>query len=225
MSFFDIENIFFTVAGYQMSYLEFFGTIAGAIAVWLSAKANIWSWSIGVINVVLFFFLFYQVQLYPDMFLQVFFLITNLLGWWRWANPKPGEENQKNELRASFMGWRRFLTICLAGLVGTYFFGTFAKNLHELFPAVFSIPSAFPYADSFVTVMSIVTTFFMIQKKIESWIIWIIVDSLATYLYFAKGIKFVAIEYLVFCFIAAFGLWNWIREYKLNQSGHIEHEN
>ena len=98
MSFFDIENIFFTVAGYQMSYLEFFGTIAGAIAVWLSAKANIWSWSIGVINVVLFFFLFYQVQLYPDMFLQVFFLITNLLGWWRWANPMPGEENQKNEL-------------------------------------------------------------------------------------------------------------------------------
>ena len=115
------------------------------------------------------------------------------------------------------MGWRQFLTICLAGLVGTYFFGTFAKNLHELFPAVFSIPSAFPYADSFVTVMSIVTTFFMIQKKIESWIIWIIVDALATYLYFAKGIKFVAIEYLVFCFVAVFGLLYWFREYKLNR--------
>ena len=220
MSFFDIDKILFTIAGYEMSYLEFFGTIAGAVAVWLSAKANIWSWPVGVINVVLFFFLFYQVQLYPDMFLQVFFLITNLMGWWRWANPKPGEENRKNELRASFMGWRQFLAISVVGLIGTYFFGTFAKNLHELFPTIFSLPSAFPYADSFVTVMSVLTTFYMIQKKIESWIIWIVVDALATYLYFAKGIKFVAIEYLVFCFIASFGLWNWVREYKFGRSAH-----
>lgn len=218
MQFFDIENIFFEFLGYQMSYLEFFGTIAGAIAVWLSAKGHIWSWPIGLVNVTFFFFLFFQVQLYPDMFLQVFFFVTNLMGWWRWANPKPGEENSRNELRASFMGWKKFLITILIALAGTYIVGTFASNLHEMFPAIFNLPSAFPYADSFVTVMSIVTTFFMIQKKIECWIIWIIVDALATYLYFAKGIKFVAIEYLVFCFIAAFGLWNWIQEYKTNQS-------
>ena len=77
MQFFDIENIFFTTLGYEMSYLEFFGTIAGAVAIWLSAKAIVWSWPIGIINVVLFFFLFYQVQLYPDMFLQVFFFVDH----------------------------------------------------------------------------------------------------------------------------------------------------
>lgn len=218
MQFFDINNLFFTALGYPMSYIEFFGTIAGAIAVWLSAKANIWSWPIGIINVVLFFFLFYQVQLYPDMFLQVFFFVTNLMGWWRWAHPKPGEENRKNELRVSFTDRRQVMLIVLTGLVGTYLFGTFAKHLHEFFPTIFSLPSAFPYADSFVTVMSIVTTFLMIQKKVESWIIWIVVDAIATYLYFAKGIKFVAIEYLVFCFIACFGLWHWIQEYKRQPS-------
>lgn len=214
MAFFDIENIFFTVLGYQMSYLEFFGTVAGAIAVWLSARANIWSWPIGIINVVLFFFLFFQVQLYPDMFLQVFFFATNLIGWWRWANPKPGEENRRKELKATFMGWKRFLMISLIGIAGTFVLGSFASKLHNLFPTIFSIPSAFPYADSFVTVMSIVTTFFMIEKKIESWIIWIVVDALAAYLYFAKGIKFVGLEYLVFCFVASYGLWNWIQENK-----------
>lgn len=217
MSFFDINNIFFELWGYPMSYLEFFGTVAGAIAVWLSARANIWSWPIGIINVVLFFFLFYQVQLYPDMFLQVFFFVTNLLGWWRWANPKPGEEDRKKELRVSWMRWQQFALLTFIGLIGTYLVGTFAKNLHEFFPTVFSKPSAFPYADSFVTVMSIVTTFYMIQKKIESWIIWIIVDAIAMYLYFAKGIMFVGIEYLAFCFLAAYGLWNWIREYRSYQ--------
>lgn len=218
MKFFDIDSIFFTALGYPMSYLEFFGTVAGGIAVWLSAKANIWSWPIGIINVVLFFFLFYQVQLYPDMFLQIFFFVTNLLGWWRWAHPKAGEEDRKKELKVSFMQRKQFVLIVFIGLFGTYLFGTFAKNLHELFPTVFSLPSAFPYADSFVTVMSIITTFLMIQKKVECWIIWIIVDIIATYLYFAKGIKFVGIEYLVFCFLASFGLWNWIQEYKLQRS-------
>src|SRR3990170_8628991 len=111
MYFFDIQNILFEFLGYKMSYLEFFGTIAGAVAVWLSARANIWSWPIGIINVVLFFFLFYQVQLYPDMFLQVFFFVTNLLGWWRWAHPKTGEEDRKKELKVSYMDRRQFFTI------------------------------------------------------------------------------------------------------------------
>ena len=69
-------------------------------------------------------------------------------------------------------------------------------------------------------VMSIVTTFYMIQKKIESWIIWIIVDVVAAYLYFVKGIKFYSFEYLVFTIIAAFGLWNWWREFNSYQVRH-----
>lgn len=214
MTFFDIENIFFTALGYPMSYLEFFGTMAGALAIWLSARAIVWSWPLGLINVVMFFFLFYQVQLYPDMFLQVFFFVTNLIGWWRWTHPKTNEEDYKQELRVSFMQRKHWWLIFGGGIMGTFVFGSFAENIHEIFPQVFPQPSAFPYLDSFVTVMSIITTFLMINKKIESWVLWIIVDVIATYMYFAKGIRLVAFEYLIFCFIAAFGLWNWLREYR-----------
>jgi len=62
--------------------------------------------------------------------------------------------------------------------------------------------------------MSITITFFLIQKKIECWVVLIIVDVIATYLYFAKGIKFFSLQYLIFCFVAAYGLWNWMREYR-----------
>jgi nicotinamide mononucleotide transporter len=214
MTFLDINKIFFTALGYQMSYIEFFGTIAGGVAIWLSARANVWSWPVGIVNVVLFFFLFYQVQLYPDMFLQVFFLVTNVIGWWRWTHPKKFEEDRKRELRISHMERKHFVVVFVAGVVGTLVFGTLAKNLHEIFPQVFQKPSAFPYLDSFVTVMSIATTFLMINKKIESWIFWILIDVIATYMYFMKDIKFVALEYLAFCLIAAFGLWNWKNEYR-----------
>lgn len=212
--FFDIENIFFTALGYPMSYLEFFGTVAGAVAIWLSAKAIVLSWPVGILNVVAFFFLFFQVQLYPDMFLQIFFFVTNIMGWWRWTHPKKFEEDRKRELRVSRMSRSQFVLLVAVGLVGTFLFGSFADNIHIIFPSVFPKPSAFPYLDSFVTVMSIVTTFLMINKKVESWIIWIVVDVIAACMYFAKGIMFVGILYVAFCFIAAYGLWNWTREYR-----------
>jgi len=76
-----------------------------------------------------------------------------------------------------------------------------------------------PFVDSFVMVMSVVATFWMIQKKVECWILWIIIDVVATGVYFVKGIKFVGAEYFVFCFLAAFGLRHWILEHRSYQKG------
>lgn len=211
---FSVNTLFFEILGYAMSYIEFFGVVFGLLAVWLSAKANIWSWPIGIVNVILAFFLYYQVQLYPDMFLQVFFFVTNIIGWWRWANPRKGEEDRKQQLKVSYMKKQQLWLTVFMGIVGTLIMGTLAGNLHHWFPLLFSLPSAFPYADSFVMVMSIITTFFMIQKKIECWIIWIAVDIVATCLYYMKGVKFYSMEYFIFTIIAAFGLWHWVREHK-----------
>lgn len=212
---FNINTEFFNVLGYSMSYIEFFGVMTGLAAIWLSAKAHIWSWPIGIVNVVLSFILYYQVQLYPDMFLQAFFFVTNILGWWRWSHPRPEEADRKQELKVSYMKRSQLLITVIATIVGTYLLGSFASRLHEWFPVVFSEPSAYPYVDSFIMVMSVITTFYMIQKKIECWVIWIVVDIVATYLYYIKGIKFYSLEYLVFTGIAAYGLWNWMREYRL----------
>jgi nicotinamide mononucleotide transporter len=214
VNFFDIDHILFHAWGYPVSYLEFFGLVSGIIAVVLSSLANVWSWPIGIINVTLSFFLFYQVQLYPDMFLQIFFFVTNIIGWWRWTHPKKFEEDRKHELKVTSCTMKDFAVIGSIGLIGTFAFGLFAKNLHELIPVLFTKPSAFPFVDSFITVMSIVSTYYMIQKKIESWLIWLVVDIVATYLYFIRDIKLYSVLYLVFCLIAIFGYWNWIREKK-----------
>jgi nicotinamide mononucleotide transporter len=218
MDFFSIKHIFFTVWDYPVSYLEFAGMVSGLIAVYFSARANVLSWPIGIINVSLSFFLFYQVQLYPDMFLQSFFFATNVLGWWRWLNPFPGEEDRKNELRVSWLNKTGVIVILASAIVGTFAIGKFAQNLHVVAPLFFSVPSAFPYADSFILVMSVVTTFYMIQKKVESWIIWIVVDILATYLYYSRGLMLYALLYFIFCFLAAYGLFFWIKEYRSYKS-------
>lgn len=211
---FSINSEFFNFLGYSMSYIEFFGVVSGLAAIWLAARAHIWSWPVGLVNVVLSFFLYFQVQLYPDMLLQVFFFVTNMMGWWRWSHPKKEEADKKNELKVSYMSRGQLVFTIVAGIAGTFLLGGFASRLHDWFPVLFSLPSAYPYIDSFIMTMSIITTFFMIQKKIESWIIWILVDIVATYLYYIKGIKFYSLEYLIFTGIAAYGLYHWVKEYR-----------
>ncbi|MCO4293238.1 nicotinamide riboside transporter PnuC [Solitalea sp. MAHUQ-68] len=214
IDFFSIKNIWFTVWGYPMSHIEFWGTIAGAIAVALSSKANVWSWPLGLINVILFFFVFYQVQLYPDMLLQVFFFVTNVIGWWHWTHPKPEQADKKNELKVSFTSAKWLLILSATGMAGTFVLGQMAQNLHTWLPGIFSQPSAFPYLDSFVLAFSVIGTFMMIEKKIECWLLWLGVDVLCTYIYYIKGVKLIAVEYFVFCIIAAFGYWYWVKEYR-----------
>jgi nicotinamide mononucleotide transporter len=214
VNFFDIDKIFFHAWDYPVSYLEFFGLVSGIVAVGLSSLANVWSWPLGIINVTLSFFLFFQVQLYPDMFLQIFFFITNVMGWWRWTHPEKFEEDRKHELKVSSCTPKDLMIIVVVGVIGTAGFGLFAGNLHELIPQLFTQPSAFPYVDSFITVMSIVATYYMIQKKIESWLIWLVIDVIATYLYYVRDIKLYSFLYFIYCLIAIFGYFNWIREKK-----------
>lgn len=214
IQFFDIKNIFFTIWGYPMSHLEFWATLTGGYAVWLSAKENVWSWIVGLVNVVLAATMFYQIQLYPDMFLQGFFFITNIIGFWLWKFPKESDANQKQELKITRLTQRNALFLIVGGLITTALMGTFSKNLHEFFPKLFSLPSAFPYMDSFTTVMSIVATFMLMKKKVEAWWMWLAIDLISTYMYFVKDVKLYSLLYAAFCVIATFGAMEWTKKYR-----------
>lgn len=212
--FFSLDTPFFTLWGYPMSHLEWWATVLGAVAVWLSVKENVWSWIIGLGNVCLAFVLFFQIQLYPDMLLQVFFFITNVIGFWQWKFPKVAEQNTHQQLRISQLSNQtRLLSLGIA-LLGTLVMGSFAGNLHHWFPTVFSLPSAYPYIDSFTTLMSIGATFLLIRKKVEAWWVWLAVDILSTYMYYTKDVKFYALLYAIFCGIAVKGAVEWTKKFK-----------
>ncbi len=197
-----------------MSHLEFWATLTGGYAVWLSAKENVWSWIVGLINVVLAAIMFYQIQLYPDMFLQGFFFVTNVIGFWLWKFPKASEANQKLELKITRLTPKIAFLLIFGGIIATVLMGTFSKSLHEFFPKLFSLPSAFPYMDSFTTVMSIVATFMLMKKKVEAWWTWLAIDLISTYMYFVKDVKLYSVLYAVFCVIATFGAIAWTRKYR-----------
>jgi nicotinamide mononucleotide transporter len=209
-SLFDMQTTLFEVLNYKMSVIEFVGTIFGLISVWLATKANIHTWTSGIINVSLFFIIFGQIQLYSDMFLQVFFFIASIIGFYQWQKKK----SHKKDKKITQLNKSSIILISIGIIVFTVALGYLMSHIHQIWPSYFSKPASFPYADAFTTIMSIFATFLMAYKKVESWVLWIAVDVICVYLYFNKGVVFISIEYFIFLLMSVSGLIQWINSIK-----------
>jgi nicotinamide mononucleotide transporter len=225
MALFDIHFIIITIFDYKLSLLELIGTVSGMLCVWLTAREKVSCWPIGIVNILFFFVMFYQVQLYSDMILQIFFLIMTVYGWWKWTHPRDESENNgRNELKISTLTPLILTLVIVFSGAGVFGLGTFMKHIHELLPLYFPKAAAFPYPDAFTTIFSITANLLMTIKKRECWILWIIVDIVSFIMYFLKGINLVAIEYVIFAIIALMGWLNWTREEKSYKQGPMEEE-
>lgn len=216
MSFFDINNIAFELLNYQMSWLELIATVAGLLAVWLSAREHIANWGIGLINVFLSGIIFYKLSLYSDFFLQIYFFLTNIYGWWLWSKRK-ADTNEK-EVTIKWLSRTQQMWIAVGIVISTIGLGWVVTHLHTWYPKLFPTEAAFPYADTLVMTMSIVGNFLLTMKKIESWVLWVLVDILAPVLYFQKGILLITFEYVIFLGLASFALYNWLQIYAQNNA-------
>ena len=207
MLIFDINTIAFSVLNYPISYVELIGTIFGLISVFFATKGNILTWPTGIVNELFLFILFFQVQLYADMMLQVYFFVITLFGWYNWRKKSQNSTITLLTLRAKV---RIFSLIVIGTLISGYFF----SNIHLYLPQYFRIPATYPYVDSLVMILSIVATILLAQKKLETWYLWIFIDVICVFLFFKKGIVFLALEYFVFLGLASYGLLQWNKQLK-----------
>lgn len=205
MQFFDIENIAIHVLGYDTSYVELLGIVFGLISVFYASRANVLTWSAGILNEFFLFILFFQVQLYADMFLQIFFFIVTIYGWYNWtSNPI--------ENKISVTGYKSRWNLLLIISLGTLICGYLISNIHITLPQYFKIEASYPFTDSFIMVTSIIATVLLAKRKVETWYLWIVVDIVCIILYYIKSVYFLSFEYIVFLGLAVYGLYYWKKQ-------------
>jgi nicotinamide mononucleotide transporter len=149
--------------------------------------------------------MFFQIQLYADMLLQVYFFAVTLYGWHTWKK-KP----KQNSITS--IGFKAKIWITSTIVAGTLLSGFLFTNIHLYLPKYFAIEASYPYIDSFVMVLSIFATVLLAQKKLETWYLWIFVDVVCVFLFFQKGVVFLALQYLIFLGMAMNGLLNWKKQ-------------
>jgi nicotinamide mononucleotide transporter len=209
MSIFSIDTIFLNIGDYPLSYIEFTGTLFYFASVYLISRKNIITWPIGMISVLLYFMLFYQIRLYSDMLEQVYYFIISIIGWITWQRSKDKQINKK--IKTSWSSKRGILLGILVTLICSIILSFCTMNFHKWLPAIFLEAASYPILDGLTTVMSFVAMYLTTTRKNEGWIYWIIVDIIAIWLYWIKDVRFVSIQYIFLLIMAIYGFINWIR--------------
>ena len=208
MNFLSIHNIFFTILEHPLSYAEVLGTIFGLASVFLATKQNILTWPAYIIQIFFFFSIFYQIQLYSDMFLQIYFLGIAILGWITWSKEKPTSQP------IHFLTIKQRLWIMVVLIISSLLIGIIVKDLHIYFPSIFKKAASYPFIDTFVTMLSIAASILIARRFIETWVLWFIVDIISVVLYIKKGVFFISLEYCIFLGLGVYGLYSWIQDIK-----------
>ena len=182
--------------GTAMSGLELFAAALGVIAVWLTVKQNPWCWPIGLVMVLLYTWIFFDVKLYSDMLLQVIYAALQLYGWWQWT--RAGEVKQGRQVTS--LGLQPILQGLAVGAVGSLLLGAAMAHWTD---------AAQPWLDATLTGFSLVAQMWMAQKRVQCWPLWITVDVIFVGLFLYKGLYLTAALYALFTVIAVQGWREW----------------
>ncbi len=212
--FLSVSSAALVVWDYPVSYLELVGAIFGLLSVWFASRVHVLTWPTGLVSVALLGILFYQVRLYADMALQVYFFAVSLFGWRNWRTPSTGSGISKLSWRA-----RGLSTIALA-LCSTLA-GFAVAHAHVFMPSFFQCKAAFPYLDAFILIASVMATWLLAQKRIECWVLWIAADLCGITLFYQKDLVILCFEYVLFLALASYGLYHWYRYLRNDQGVHI----
>lgn len=213
--FFSVNHIAFTVLGYPMSYVELFGTILYLWSVWLIMNRKVLTWPVGIISVLLYMVLFYQIRLYSDTIEQIYYLGASIYGWAVW-NKSPQDNGQIADVDYSTKK-DVILWITATGVI-SIFTGVLMSKIHLLLPSIFPDAASLPFLDALTTIMSFSAMWLMAKKKIESWVYWIIVDVIGIWLYFVKDVKFISLLYVILLIMAVNGFVSWRQKFMVRQA-------
>jgi nicotinamide mononucleotide transporter len=193
-----------TAAVRSTSYVELVAVVFGLLSVYLSAREHIVSWPTAIVNVGIFFFLFWKAKLYADAVLQLVYLTLSVYGWYEWLYGGA----QHSRLKVSKTMRTEWLVVTPLFLVGGLGLGALLARYTD---------SPIPYFDAMLTAASLVAQWLMTRKRLENWLIWIAADIVYVPVFIRRGLPFTALQYAVFLVLAAMGWYGWRQSLRAQQ--------
>lgn len=141
-----------------MKFLEVGATIFGLLQGYLAMINKRSNWIAYIIQMVLMLLFSLGVHLYGDATNSLCYIFIGIVGFIIW--------NKKDDKDIKACSWKERIIYLIIMAIGTYL----------VYLGLLKTDDPLPLIDAFTTVSSLVATYYMMVKKIDTWVIWFVND-------------------------------------------------
>ena len=178
--------------------LESIAFVFGILSVWYARKENILVYPTGLIATIITVYLLFLAGYVGDMIINGYFTIMSIYGWYKWTRKVQGNDNlpiTRTNNNQKIIGLVLFF-VTIFVVFGIY--KLFNYTIHND-----------NYIDIIASGIFFTGMWYMANKKIENWTLWIIGDLIVTPLYAYRGLGILALQYLIFTILAILAYLEW----------------
>ena len=183
----------------SLNWLEVFAVFTSYSCTYLCVRERRINYPLGVISSAAYALLFLQNGLLASAILNAYLVPTLVYGWFRWRK----DSNTRPVMHVSLKMLPIYIIVSLVGYGG-------AVLVSQAFGGVMA------WSDGIILIGSILAQFLLDNKKVETWIVWALVNVFAIYTYATSGLPLVAFQYVFFLANTLYGYLTW--------KGNITHE-
>ena len=176
---------------------EIVANILVTASIILAARNSVHVWWTTIAGCAVFAWVFGQAKLYADVVLQLFFIALSVAGWW---NGLRGDHGRPAPVR-----WTAPAVLATGTAAALAFSAAWAFFTSRYTDAAAPIP------DSLVLGLSVLAQLLMMARRVENWIAWIVVNTIAVPLFWSRGLHLTAALYTFYWANAWWALFHWRR--------------
>lgn len=183
-------------------YLSLVSGITGIFSVILCSQGKISTFFFGFIQIITYLILVLGQNLYAEVGLNIFYLLSQFYGIYAWRKRYKISEDTT---AGSGLDTRRLSTLHFALIVAAVIMISWLLGyLLRLFTN-----DTQPYLDSFTTIPAIAAQILMVTAHREQWFLWLSIDVLCVILWIRAGDWCLAAQYCFWCANCIYGLRKW----------------
>ncbi len=183
------------IGGMPVSLGDLLGFATGLGCVWLTARANIWNFPLGILNSGILGLVFLEQRLFADASLQVLFIVLGVRGLMEWrAGGHASEASPVFRSSSGELAW-----LCAAVVPATLL----------LWLGLRWVGGSAPLVDALITSLSLCAQWLLNRRALETWTFWIAVDLISVPLYVSRGLPLIAALFATFLVLCVRGQRRW----------------
>jgi len=185
-----------------LHWIEIIAATLGIIAIYFQIKVKPFYWVISLVVSSMYIIVYFSAKLYADMSMQFYYVGMSIYGLYVWLSGNYSSDKKIIHI-SKIKDLKSWLLIALISALSFFIIGFILKKFTD---------SNVPWWDSFTTSLSFVATWMLARKKIENWLIWIVVDATSVALYIYKQLYPTTILFIILTLLAIVGYFQWKRE-------------